>query len=240
MILKWLQGAGALKHFLNDSMLAPNVLTAQVDMDIVREFSELALNPDPGPDYLSVMPWKDFNDILWISAKTEAAFRVFQSAFERMDVAKYVREYLDIDHDVHFYAGFVHTRRVCKEANFHVDWKLTNNEAFTLLTPVCGFENEQKLLYKKLTGEVAEYVYKPGEAIIFGDHFIHSTPPGVADPPFGLLVLYFGSDKMEHWGKLLRTQGRQAALLHRPDGEFVHIDPWKGPTGVDNQIEPVP
>ena len=158
-----------MKHFLNDSMLAPNVLTVPVDMDIVREFTELALRPDPGPDYLSVMPWKDFNDILWISAKTEAAFRVFQSAFERMDVARHVREYLDIDQDVHFYAGFVHTRRVCKKENFHVDWRLTNNEAFTLLTPLCGYENEQKLLYKKLTGEVAEYVYKPGEAIIFGD-----------------------------------------------------------------------
>jgi hypothetical protein len=227
-----------LKHFLNDSLLAPNVLTVPVDMDIVREFTDLAHSPDPGPDYATVVPWKPSNDIAWISARTESSFQMFQSAYERMDVARHVRPYLDIDREVHFYAGFVHTRRVCKEPNFHVDWLLTNNEAFTLLTPISGFEG-QKLLYKKLTGEVAEYAYKPGEAIIFGDHFTHSTPAGVSDPPFSLLVFYFGSDRMKHWGKLLRTQGRQGAMLRRPDGELVLTEAGKSPEGVGNEVEPL-
>jgi hypothetical protein len=228
-----------LKHFLNHELLAPNVLTVPVDKSIVDEFTELALRPDPGPDYCTITPWTEFSDMRWISAQTEKAFRRFESAYERLDVARHVREYLDIERDVHFYTGFLHTRRECKATNFHVDWKLTNNEAFTLLTPLRGAEHEQKLLYKKLNGEVAEYVYRPGEAIIFGDHFTHSSPPGVSDPPFSLLVLYFGTDKMAHWGKLLRTQGRQCALLQRPDGELIEIDPWKGPTGAGNEVEPL-
>lgn len=227
-----------MKHFLNQAMLAPNVLTIPVDVNIIDEFRDLALNPDPGPDYCSISPWAKFNDIRWISAQTERAFDVFESAYERLDVARHVRDYLDVDSDVHFYTGFLHTRSECSETNFHVDWKLTNNEAFTLLTPICGIESEPRLLYKKMTGEEAEYVYKRGEAIVFGDHFLHSTPPGRADPPFSLLVLYFGTDKIKHWGKLLRTQGRQAALLKRPDGQFIHIDPSKGPTGPGNEVEP--
>jgi hypothetical protein len=213
-----------LKHFLNHDLLAPNVLTVPVDMNIVREFVELAETSDRGPGFLTVVPWKDSSDLQWISADSEPAFRIFESAYQRLDVARHVREYLDLERDVRFYTGFLHTRKDCMKAHWHVDWKLTNNEAFTLLTPVSGFESGQKLLYKKLTGEVAEYAYKPGEAIIFGDHFIHSTPPGTSDRPFSLLVLYFGTDKMKHWDKLLRTTGQQCPLLQCPDGQFMRVD----------------
>lgn len=228
-----------MKHFINHDLLAPNVLTVPVDEDIVGEFRELARCVDPGSDYCRVTPWSAINDICWISAASPRAFRTFQSAYERLDVARHVREYLDLEHEVRFYTGFLHTRSICKEANLHVDWIRTNNEGFTLITPVCGWSGDTKLLYRKLTGEVSEYAYKPGEAIIFGDHFIHSTPPGVCSPPLTLLVFNFGTDKMEHWGKLLRTQGRQCPLVQRPDGQFTKVDPWKGPLEAGNEVEPV-
>lgn len=218
----------AMKHFINKELLAPNVLTVPVDFEIVREFTDLALSDDPGPDYFTLAPWAKFNDIRWISAATPTAFDRFQNAFERLAVADYVREYLDIEKDVRFYTGFLHTRRETRETNLHVDWIKTNNEAFTLLTPICGPESGQKLVYRKMTGEIAEYSYKWGEAIIFGDHFIHSSPAGVSETPLSLLVFNFGTDKMEHWEKLLRTQGRQCPLVQRPDGKFIRVDPWKG------------
>jgi hypothetical protein len=207
-----------MKHFLNHEMLAPNVLTVTVDPAIVGEFEGLARTAEDDPEYCTLRPrWN--SDIRWISPESSATFEIFQSAFDRLGVASHVRDYLDLDRDVRLYAGFLHTRSECTEANFHVDWVLTNNEAFTLLTPVCGAEG-QTLLYKKLNGDVAEYAYKFGEAIIFGDHFIHSTPPGSSDPPLTLLVFNFGTDKMEHWGKLMKTTGRQCRLIRRPDGEL--------------------
>jgi hypothetical protein len=229
----------ALRHFLNNELLAPNVLTVPVDASIVGEFTKLASSPDPGPEYCTVAPWKKFNDIRWISADSDAAFDLFKSAYERLDVARHVREYLDIEHDVRFYTGFLHTRSICKESNFHVDWIRTNNEGFTLITPICGLSDDSKLLYRKLTGEVGEYRYKLGEAIIFGDHFMHSTSPGVCSPPLTLLVFNFGTDRMKHWGKLLRTQGRQCPIVQRPDGEIMRVDPWKGPTSPEDEVEPI-
>ena len=200
-------------------MLAPNVLTVPVDIQVVGEFAELARTAESDSEYCTLRPtWN--SDIRWISPESGATFDRFQSAFDRLGIASHVRHYLDLDKDVRLYAGFLHTRSECSAAHFHVDWQLTNNEAFTLLTPVCGFEQGQKLLYKKLTGEVAEYEYRAGEAIVFGDHFIHSTPPGSFDPPFTLLVFNFGTDKMEHWDKIMRTTGRQCRLIQRPDGQL--------------------
>src|SRR4051794_27925841 len=144
-----------MKHFLNHEMLAPNVLTVAVDRAVVNQFADLARTAESDPDYCIFRPpWG--SDIRWISAQSSSAFDLFQSAFDRLDVARYVAEFLDLDGEVRLYAGFLHTRSRCTETNFHVDWGLTNNEAFTLLTPVQGAEN-QTLLYKKLTGETAQY-----------------------------------------------------------------------------------
>jgi hypothetical protein len=228
-----------LRHFINHQLLAPNVLTVPVDMSIVREFEELTQSLDPGSEYFTLVPWKNSTDLRWISAATEAAFATFESAFERLDAARHVRDYLDLEREVRLYAGYLVTRSECTKLKFHVDWMLTNNEAFTLLTPLCGFEPGQKLLYKKLTGEVAEYSYKPGEAIIFGDHFAHSTPRGAWNPPFTLLVFQFGTDKMVHWPKVLRTQGTQCSLIRCPNGKFVTVDPWKRPVDDEKQLEPI-
>ncbi|QNM83398.1 hypothetical protein H8M03_03390 [Sphingomonas sabuli] len=226
-----------MKHFINQDMLAPNVMTVPVDDGIASEFAELAGADDPGTDYHVERPWLKYSDMRWISARTERAFERFESAFDRLDVARHVRDYVDLDKKVRFFTGFLHTRSDCRESNFHVDWKLTNNEAFTLLVPVRGLESGPRLAYKQVTGDVATYDYKRGEAIIFGDHFVHSTPEGLSEPPFTMLVLYFGTDKMEHWGKLLRTQGFQCPLLRRPDGEFLRVDPQKGPSGPGNDVE---
>jgi len=224
-----------MKHFLNHEMLAPNVLTIPVDTAVVDEFAELAGTAQSDADYCIFRPpWG--SDIRWISAQTESAFGLFQSAFDRLDIARHVAEFLDLDGDVRLYAGFLHTRSRCSETNFHVDWGLTNNEAFTLLTPVGGAEG-QRLLYRKLTGEIAEYAYKPGEAIVFGDHFTHSTPLGSWDPPFTLLVFNFGTDKMEHWDKIVKTTGRQCRLIRRPDGVLETLDQGAGPDSMKGNAD---
>ena len=146
-------------------------------------------------------PWE--SDIQWISASSPEAFERFENAFMKLGVAAHVAPYLDLDREVRLYAGFLVTRRSCSKPNFHLDWERTNNEAFTLITPVSAYSTGfSTLLHPKLNGEIGEYYYIPGEAIIFGDHFSHSTKPGETDEPVALLSFTFGTDKMVHWDKI--------------------------------------
>ena len=206
-----------MKHFLNKELLAANVKTIPVDRGIVGEFA--ALDP-ASPELASVSPgWE--SDMRWIAPATPEAHAVFESAFERLGVADHFREYLDIEHEVRLYAGFLVVRSECSAPRFHVDWVKTGNEAFTLLTPVSANASGFGLLYEKLTGDVGDYDYRLGEAVVFGDNFYHSTKPGRSDEPVVLLCFEFGTDNMEHWEKIFQTVGKQAGMLRRPDGEFV-------------------
>src|SRR5687768_3108091 len=155
----------SMKHFLNDDLAAPNALVVRVDHDIVREFLPLSRDTPPGSGYSTYRPsWS--SDIRWIAPNSAESFEKFDSAFRRLGVASHVEPYLDLDKEVRLYAGFLVIRSACEQPNFHVDWEKTNNEAFTLITPVTDNSAGFGLLYRKLTGEIAEYEYKVGEAII--------------------------------------------------------------------------
>ena len=210
-----------MKPFINHDLFAPNVLTASVDSTIVSEFSNL--DSFRGPGFARVAPrWK--SDIQWISASTPETFVQFQSAFDRLRVADHVLAYVEVDRSVRLYSGFLVVRNECSEPDFHFDWKDAGNQAFTFMTPISGDFEAFGLLYKKLSGEVGNYEYKSGEAIIFGDDFLHSTKPGRAAEPTVLLSFVFGTDRMEHWAKIYPNISRQTPLLRRPDGEFLRTD----------------
>lgn len=212
-----------MKHFLNTDLIAPNVLTMAIDHEIAEEFLPLARGAALDARFADVRPpWS--SDIRWISASVPEAFEKFESAFKRMGVPAQVEPYLDLEREVRLYAGFLVIRSSCEKPNFHFDWDRTNNEAFTLITPVSNNAKGFGLLYRKLNGAIGEYDYSPGEAIIFGDQFIHSTKPGYSSEPVVLLSFTFGTDKMEHWGKISRTAGYQSRLVRQPDGEFLTYD----------------
>lgn len=207
-----------MRHFLNQELLAANVMTVPIDQSIVGEIASTIDRDLLG--FESCFPgWN--SDLEWRSPSTIETYRIFESAFERLEVADHVRQYLDLDREVRLYTGFIVIRSRCDAAKFHVDWLNTDNQAFTMLTPLSAANNGFNLLYKKLNGAVAEYEYKPGEAIIFGDHFDHSTKPARSPEPVSLLCFEFGTDKMEHWEKIHATIGSQTGMLRQPDGEFV-------------------
>jgi hypothetical protein len=210
-----------MRHFLNKEMLAPNVMTFDVDPSIVAEFADCTQLPG---NYSAVSPYDWNSDIEWISAGDEEAFGVFQSGFDRLAIAEHVAPYLDLESEVRLYAGFLVTRSRCTEPHFHVDWVRTNNEAFTLMTPVSSNAGNFGLLYKRLDGGIGDYDYKVGEAIAFGDNFSHSTKPGQSDEPVVLLCFEFGTDKMEHWPNIYRTVGKQVTHIRQPNGAFVRAD----------------
>ncbi|MEO5809038.1 MAG: hypothetical protein ABIR51_03030 [Sphingomicrobium sp.] len=208
----------SVKHFLNSAMLAPNVMTVPVDPGIVDALAPLAVSPDPA-QYASHHPgWN--SDIRWISPRTEAGFAPFDAAFATLGIADHVRPYLDLEREVRLYAGFFVVRSRCEAPDFHRDWIDTGNEAFTLLTPIGAAPGGFGLLYRTLTGEIAEYDYCPGEAILFGDNFVHSTRPGQSSDPVALLCFNFGTDKIEHWPRIRTTAAYQGELVRRPDGTY--------------------
>jgi hypothetical protein len=204
---------------MNFEMGALNVTTMPVDRDIVSRFARLA-EPAPAAHGFSVLRPKWNSDIQWISASTPETFAQFQSAFDELGVAARVAPHLDLDIAPRLYAGFVLVRTKCTDTDFHFDWIDTGNAAFTLITPMDDRIRGFGLLYEKVTGAIGEYDYSPGEAVIFGEKFLHSTKPGQSDAPVAMLCFQFGTDKMDNWDKILATAGYQSLLIQQPDGAF--------------------
>jgi hypothetical protein len=208
---------------MNFEMGALNVMTVPVDQETVSSFAPLAHRVANDAGFAVLRPtWN--SDIQWISANTPETFARFQSAFDRLGVAAHVTPYLDLDSAPRLYAGFVLVRSKCTDTNFHFDWIDTGNEAFTLITPMDERIHGFGLVYEKVTGAIGEYDYSPGEAVIFGEKFLHSTKPGQSDEPVAMLCFQFGTDKMTKWDKILETAGYQSHLIQRPDGQFAVRD----------------
>ena len=205
-----------MKHFLDPDWLAPNAMRVPVDPAVAAGFADLVNTPLP-PGYHAERPGWD-SDIRWISAAEKATFARFQAAFDALDVARHVDDYVAVDRAIRLYQGFVVVRSECAKADFHLDWEDTGNQAFTLLTPIGQPTAGFGMLFRALTGETRSYDYRPGEALIFGDQFLHSTAPGHSDQPTALLSFTFGTDRMADWPAIRRTAGYQGGLVQRPDG----------------------
>jgi hypothetical protein len=160
------------------------------------------------------------SDVRWISAAEERTFARFQAAFEALDVTGHVAPYVTVDRHIRMYQGFVVLRSECREPDFHVDWLDAGNQAFTLLTPIGEPVPGFGLSYVTVTRQTRSYDYRRGEALIFGDNFLHSTQPGRSPQPTALLSFTFGTDRMEDWPAIRKTAGRQGGIVRRPDGTF--------------------
>jgi hypothetical protein len=199
--------------------------TFKVNPEIVRQFLPLARRR--ASRHFSVVRPRWNSDIRWIGPRSAAAYRLFENAFEALDIPHRIEPMLDLDHRPRMYAGFLVTRRRCREPDFHVDWRDTAGQAFTLMTPANGNAPGFGLLYRDDSGLIREYEYAPGEAILFGDGFVHATKPGSSEEPVVLLCFTFGTDKMTYWHKIRATSGSQSALMCRPDGKFETISRWQ-------------
>lgn len=205
--------------FSNPILKAPNVLEIDVDLNVIHEFTALLDEQVLHGRFTCMQPnWS--SDIRWISPDTLDTFRFFQSRFERLGIAAHVRPWLDIESCVRMYSGFLVTRSHCEAPDFHMDWRDTGHQAFTLLTPITNNADEFGLLYKRCDGEVVAYPYQMGKALIFGDNFVHSTQPGHSLLPVALLSFTFGTDRMEYWERISKTAANQGNLVRLPDGRF--------------------
>lgn len=208
-----------MKHFYNDELMAPNVLRVSVDPTMSCHLLEICRSDFDHRNFAVSSPsWQ--SDIIWVSSRSPDAFSVFQRVFGQLNIAAHVEPFVDFDEAIRLFSGFLVQRSICRRPNFHVDWVNANNEAFTFLTPLTDNSEGFGLLYQKSDGTIGVYEYKMGEALIFGDGFLHSTRPGQSDEPVVLLSFTFGTDKMQHWEKIAATAASQGALVCRPDGTF--------------------
>jgi hypothetical protein len=211
-----------MKTFVNEEMDAPNVLRVAIDIEATKSLRPLVTSRVQQRRLFARFPqWR--SDIRWLSPRSKSDFDLFQGVFEQLDLARHVKPYVAFDRQIRLYNSMLIVRSNCSEPDFHTDWRDNDNQGFTLMAPLTANGAGFGLLYKKLDGTVAEYDYKLGEGLIFGDDFVHSTKPGASADPVIFLCFNFGTDRMESWRAIESTAGRQALLTCRPDGKFHRI-----------------
>ena len=154
----------------------------------------------------------------------EATFDQYAQIFAATGIAEAVAPL--VDGKVTLYSCFYVVRSRCSARNLHTDWPdAVGTNAFTLLTPIEDYATDNfQLLYEDASGELRQYRYRTGEALVLASRFMHSTEPGAAAPeangrPHVFLCFTFGSDKVEHWPAIAPTiNGYQSRFLHRWDG----------------------
>ena len=139
------------------------------------------------------------SDIRWISAGDPQTFHWFQNLFQQLAIC----EHFDFLHDMVMFAGYLVAREKVFESNFHTgrvmrhhnailtthdaDFTGTADSAFTLMTPLYNMDQIPTCHLlgqidpgraKHGSARVKQYRYKVGEAIVFGDNFVHATEPG--------------------------------------------------------------
>jgi hypothetical protein len=167
--------------------------------------------------------------LLWVSNDNMETYRVFERFFRALGVADDMKPLTDFDQAIVLYSGFFVVGDHLDEPAWHLDYRDGAN-AYTLMTPLfqldCG---HGRLLYRDDSASagrfplIGKYAYNLGEAVIFGDRFLHSTEPyGLTASLRVLVSLTFGSDKLDHWKVLEQTVGTQSNFMMLPCGH------WRG------------
>jgi len=214
-----------MHSFFNSEFDAPNVLKFTFPENLIADAKTQILESEIFDRLMKVQPnWK--SDISWLSPNSLTDFTVFNNIFDQLNISKKFKESLGFSQKLVSYCGFLVVRSECTGIDFHTDWIGTGLSAFTLITPLVDEGNDLGLLYKKTDSTVGKYLYKPGEAIVFADGFIHSSMPSESSRNIILLSFTFGFDDMALWPAISKTAGYQSNLLRLPNGDFriKHLD----------------
>lgn len=160
--------------------------------------------------------------LFWLSSNTENTYRIYQNFFHSLNVANDIKLLVDCQKEIVMYCGFLVVGNQALNPLWHVDY-FPGANAYTLITPLFELDSAHgNLLYESSDAQIKTYQYKLGEAIIFGDHFRHSTEPYNPAQSIRILVsLTFGTDKMEYWNILERTVGHQSNYVKLPCGHVL-------------------
>lgn len=166
-------------------------------------------------------PWK--SDIRWISsadARTLATF--WQPLFDRMRL----RELFCSLGEMVLFSGYFVSRQCTRASRFHADFGDTGGKAFTLMTPLYDMSalSECHLLAERSEGgPLQQFRYELGQAVIFGDRFVHATQTGDAPSPLCFLCFTFGDRRMTatQWEAAEYYIANQCVVYYDPSGKLV-------------------
>lgn len=160
--------------------------------------------------------------ILSVSNSDTRSYDLFRNIFEALDIKDDVKQLVPYQNDITLYSGFFEISDHLDEEAWREDY-YKGAHAYTLITPLFGpSEGHGNLLYKDSDSNVHSYTFKPGEAIMFGDEFEHSSETyGHTDEVRVLLGLSFGTDKLDSWDILKQTMVTQTDFYMLPCGHQV-------------------
>ncbi|MGF1522812.1 MAG: hypothetical protein ACFBSF_10910 [Leptolyngbyaceae cyanobacterium] len=160
--------------------------------------------------------------LLWLSSNTDKTYQIYRRFFDALKIEEHIKALVDYDKNLVIYCGFLVVGNQAPNPKWHVDY-FPGANGYTLITPLFEIVPEHgNLLYKNDQGADSIYQYRLGEAILFGDHFLHSTEPYAPSDRIRVLVsMTFGTDKIKYWDILKKTVGGQSAYLVLPCGHLL-------------------
>ena len=211
-----------MKDHYNRELNAQNVFKIKISKTIIgalHKYFKDHIQNSTNEDFHTISPqWN--SDIKWTSVNNSKTYNQFLRIFDTLNLSD-IQKF--IDGEIICYSIFFVTRSHCHKPNFHTDFSNTENNAFTLMTPLTNIDNDSRghLLYKDVNDKTAVYKYKRGECIVFGDKFLHSTQP-YSQKEVTFLCFTFGSNKRKHWKKIFNCIRDQQARIMRYDGIYVN------------------
>lgn len=170
------------------------------------------------PDYKFFATTYNDAPLLWISSDDHVTYQVFKNLYDALNIEAEIKKLIDYDQHIVVYSGFFVVGDHLDKELWHVDY-FDNANAFTLISPLFDLDAQHgRLLYADEQQVRQRYEYKTGEAIIFGDTFLHTTEPYPKNKPRVLFSLAFGTDKTQYWEILEKTIGAQSRFMYLPCG----------------------
>lgn len=166
-----------------------------------------------------------YNDypLLWFSCNTAYTHGIYRRFFDALQLQDALREVLDIRRQAVMYCGFLVIGDRAPQPYWHQDYR-PGAHALTLIAPLFELAPGHGHLWYRLDDERAAatdetihtYTYRPGEAILLGAGFQHTTAPYAPQSVKRVLVsLTFGTDDFAHWPilqKAIKAQSRYYLL----------------------------
>lgn len=206
-------------RFYNPEFDAENVLKLNFPVSLVHNFNSLLTESKVLNRLASTSPeWR--SDISWLSPNSLNDFKIFDKMFNLINANKLLKDALNLKFDLISYCGFLVVRSSCESIDFHTDWRDLGLKAFTLITPLVEQGHDLGLVYTKSDSTTGNYFYKPGEAIVFGSDFVHSTMPSKSKRKIVLLSFTFGINDMNYFPLISKCISSQSNLYRLPNGDF--------------------
>lgn len=161
----------------------------------------------------------DTYPLLWITNRTPESYRVFEQFFQALRLETRLKAQGIQPHRLRLYSGFFVVGNRAPEPLWHYDYR-SGAQAFTLITPLFAWNpHHGHLRYQDAHQKEHSYRYQQGEAVFFGDGFLHSTEPYAPTSELRVLVsLTFGSKRWRDWDLIQRNIHEQSHFYHLPCG----------------------